>query len=57
MGDKPTEVDCAVFGFLCQLIWASAGSPYVRMLESKCYSLRKLTVCLVCHYSKNENKM
>ncbi|KAK8394504.1 hypothetical protein O3P69_006587 [Scylla paramamosain] len=40
MGDKPTEVDCAVFGFLCQLMYASAGSPYARMLETDFPNLR-----------------
>lgn len=40
MGDKPTEVDCAIFGFLCQLMWASAGSPYVRMLENDFPNMR-----------------
>ncbi|KAK7082017.1 hypothetical protein SK128_002002 [Halocaridina rubra] len=34
MGEKPTEVDCAIFGMLSQIQWNSAGSPYLHMLES-----------------------
>lgn len=28
MGDKPVEVDCAMFGMLAQIVWNSPGSPY-----------------------------
>ncbi|KAK7082016.1 hypothetical protein SK128_002001 [Halocaridina rubra] len=34
MGDKPTEVDCAIFGALAQIQWNSPGSPYLKMIES-----------------------
>lgn len=40
MGDKPTEVDCALFGFLAQVVWNSAGSPYLQMLETECINLQ-----------------
>ncbi|XP_050691503.1 failed axon connections homolog [Eriocheir sinensis] len=40
MGEKPTEVDCTVFGFLCQVMYCCRGSPYLRMLESDFPNLR-----------------
>ncbi|XP_050691501.1 failed axon connections homolog [Eriocheir sinensis] len=40
MGEKPTEVDCTVFGILCQVMYCSHGSPYLRMLESDFPNLR-----------------
>ncbi|XP_037799430.1 failed axon connections homolog [Penaeus monodon] len=39
-GDRPAEVDCALFGFLAQVVWNSAGSPYLQMLESECTNLQ-----------------
>ncbi|KAG0710770.1 Failed axon connections [Chionoecetes opilio] len=44
MGDKATEVDCTLFGFLCQLMWADVGSPYVKMLETEFPNLRAYTL-------------
>jgi len=35
LGDEPTEVDCAVFGMLSQVIWCAPGSPYERMLNGE----------------------
>lgn len=35
MGDKATEVDCAAFGMLSQIIWNSPNSPYLKMLDTE----------------------
>ena len=33
MGDKPTEVDCAMFGMLSQFLWNTPGSPFEQLLQ------------------------
>ncbi|XP_047484544.1 failed axon connections homolog isoform X2 [Penaeus chinensis] len=48
-GDKPAEVDCALFGFLAQVVWNSAGSPYLQLLESDCTNLQAY-----CHRIKEK---
>lgn len=32
MGDRPIEVDCAMFGILAQIVWNSPDSPYEPLL-------------------------
>lgn len=39
MGQKATEVDCAVFGMLAQILWNSPDSPYKHLLESNITSV------------------
>jgi hypothetical protein len=34
-GDQPCEEDCAVFGFLANILWAAPSSPYEKIMESK----------------------
>ncbi len=34
MGDEPTELDCAMFGLLAQLVWNLPGSPFEWPLDS-----------------------
>lgn len=34
MGEEPTELDCAMFGMLAQLVWNMPGSPFERLLNS-----------------------
>ena len=33
MGDKPTEVDCALFGMLAMVVWSSPGSFYEQLVN------------------------
>lgn len=33
MGDKATEVDCAMFGMLSQFLWNCPGSPFEQLLN------------------------
>ena len=33
MGDKATEVDCAMFGILSQCLWNTPGSPFEQLLQ------------------------
>lgn len=41
MGEEPTEVDCSIFGFLCQVIWGSPPeSPYFKVMESELPNLK-----------------
>lgn len=40
MGDKPTEVDCSVFGQLAQLFWSSPGSPFDSLLNGMLKSFK-----------------
>ena len=35
MGDKPTEVDCTMFGYMCQVIWNMPGSPFEALVNGK----------------------
>ena len=34
-GDKPTEVDCAMFGVLSQIVWAAPNSFMEELVNSK----------------------
>lgn len=40
MGDKPTEVDCSMFGMIAQMVWNMPESPFEQLLEGK------MTTCL-----------
>jgi len=35
MGDKPTEVDCSMFGMIAQILWNMPDSPFEQMLDGK----------------------
>lgn len=35
MGDKPTEVDCSMFGMIAQVLWNMPDSPFEQLLEGK----------------------
>ena len=35
MGDKPSEVDCAIFGMLAQLKWHSGNTLPGKMFKGK----------------------
>ena len=39
-GAKATEVDCAVFGSLAQVLWCCPGSPMERMLHGKIHPFK-----------------
>ncbi|KAK7067236.1 hypothetical protein SK128_002944 [Halocaridina rubra] len=39
MGAQPSEVDCAIFGFLAQLLWHFPHSPYGKFLHTECINL------------------
>jgi glutathione S-transferase len=41
-GERPTEADAAVFGFLAQVIWAAPGSPYEVLIKGRLKGLFKL---------------
>lgn len=34
LGDEVCEVDCALFGFLSQCLWAMPGSPFHNLMEN-----------------------
>ena len=36
MGDKPTEVDCAIFGMLAQIYWLIPHSPLEKYIKGLC---------------------
>lgn len=43
-GDKATEVDCAIFGLLAQIVWntpVSAKSPFQQLLNGECVNLKE----------------
>jgi len=33
MGDKPTEVDCSMFGMIAQMVWNMPDSPFEKLLN------------------------
>lgn len=33
MGDKPTELDCTMFGLIAQMLWNMPESPYEQLLD------------------------
>lgn len=35
MGDKPTEVDCALFGMLAQVVWAMPDPSYSGLINGR----------------------
>lgn len=35
MGDKPTEVDCSMFGMIAQMVWNMPDSPFEQLLDGK----------------------
>ena len=35
MGDKPTEVDCALFGMLTQVVWSMPDPSYSELITGK----------------------
>ena len=35
MGEKPTEMDCSMFGILAQVVWAMPGSPFESHMNGK----------------------
>ena len=39
-GDKATEVDCAMFGMLAQLLWNCPGSPFEQLLHGEFANLK-----------------
>lgn len=39
MGDKSTELDCALFGMLAQCVWNMPGSPMEQLINSEKRSL------------------
>ena len=39
-GDKPTEVDCSIFGILCQTLWNPNGSPVEQVLHGEFSNLK-----------------
>ncbi|KAK6178361.1 hypothetical protein SNE40_013157 [Patella caerulea] len=39
LGDKPHEVDCALFGMLAQIIYHMPGSPHEKLIKEKHYNL------------------
>lgn len=41
MGEEPTELDCAMFGMLAQLVWNMPGSPFERLLNSELPNLKR----------------
>ncbi|EFX87090.1 hypothetical protein DAPPUDRAFT_192692 [Daphnia pulex] len=40
-GDKPTEMDCAMFGCLAQLVWSMQGSPYEEQMKGEFANLKE----------------
>merc|ERR1712071_89950 len=41
MGDKATEVDCAMFGILAEVVWNSPQSPFEELVNSECINLKE----------------
>ncbi|CAH1784744.1 unnamed protein product [Owenia fusiformis] len=39
MGDKISEVDCAIFGMLAQILYHSPGSPHLKFVTESCQNL------------------
>lgn len=35
MGDKPTEMDCSLFGMLSMVVWAMPDSSYEQLVNGK----------------------
>ena len=46
MGEKPTEVDCAIFGMLALIYWLLPGSPLEKYLKG-------LSAPIICILVKN----
>ena len=42
MGDKATEVDCAMFGILAEVVWNSPQSPFEELVNSTWKIMNKL---------------
>ncbi|XP_064105417.1 failed axon connections homolog isoform X1 [Macrobrachium nipponense] len=49
LGNKPTEIDCSIFGMMAQICWNSAGSPFLKMIETDYKNLLDY-----CHRMKEE---
>jgi len=39
LGDEMTEVDCTIFGFLAQALWAAPGSPHEKLVQGKFHTV------------------
>ena len=46
-GQQPTQLDCAVFGCLAQILWSNGDNPLHRLLDDECANLKNL-----CHRMK-----
>lgn len=40
MGDTPTEMDCAMFGMLAQIVWCMQGSPFEQHMKGEFINLK-----------------
>lgn len=40
MGDTPTEMDCAMFGTLAQIVWCMPGSPFEQHMKGEFINLK-----------------
>nr|CAH0109212.1 unnamed protein product [Daphnia galeata] len=40
MGEKPTEMDCSMFGILAQVVWAMPGSPFESHMNGEFSNLK-----------------
>lgn len=53
-GDKVTELDCAMFGMLAQLLWNCPGSPFEQLMngtiELRFYSIFVITTYLLPYF-------
>jgi len=59
MGDKPTEVDCSMFGMIAQMVWNLPDSPFEQLLDGKIILIFKISIDLVlkkknCFFSVGE---
>jgi len=45
MGDKPTEVDCAMFGMIAQILWnATPSDPFNQIINGECVNLKEFSL-------------
>jgi len=42
-GQSATELDCAIFGSLAQLLWNAPGCPYENLFNSKIIHIKKVS--------------
>jgi hypothetical protein len=53
LGDEPCEEDCAVFGFLSQVLWGAPGSPYTAYVKGQISFLIVMWLNMILFFTEN----